>query len=170
LAAAPVLDRADYELARTWFGWHVRPRAEADLLLGRGMALFAALHAAEAQGGAAGRQQEIVRLIATYDDMGPAADDKPGFGPVLGYSRTEQTAKSYKAALFLLSLEDIAGEEKFHRAVRRILTDMAGQEIGSDELRSAVESEAGRNLAAVFHAWLDHSGLPADFRARYALR
>jgi hypothetical protein len=170
LAAAPVLDRADYELARTWFGWHVRPRAEADLLLGRGMALFAALHAAEARGGAAGRQQEIVRLIATYDDMGPADDDKPGFGPVLGYSRTEQTAKSYKAALFLLSLEDIAGEEKFHRAVRRILTDMAGQEIGSDELRSAVESEAGRNLAAVFHAWLDHSGLPADFRARYALR
>jgi hypothetical protein len=111
-----------------------------------------------------------VRLIATYDDMGPAADEKPGFGPVVGYSRAELTAKSYKAALFLLSLEDIAGEEKFHRAVRRILTDMAGQEIGSDELRSAVESEAGRNLAGLFHSWLDHSGLPAEFRARYALR
>jgi hypothetical protein len=44
---------------------------------------------------------------------------------------------------------------------------MAGQEIGSAELRSAVEAEAGRNLAGEFHGWLDHPGLPAEFRARY---
>jgi hypothetical protein len=170
LATAPVLDLADYELARTWFGWHVRPRPEADLLLGRGMALFVALHAAEARGGSALRQEEIARLISTYNDMGPAADDKPGFGPTVSYSRAELTAKSYKAALFLLSLEDITGEEKFHRAMRRILTAMAGQEIGTEELRSAVESEASENLAGVFHAWVDYSGLPPEFRARYALR
>jgi hypothetical protein len=167
LASDPVLDLADYELARTWFGWHVRPRPEADLLLGRGMALFAALHAAEARRGAAVRQQEIARLIATYDGLGPTANEKPGFGPAVGYSRAELTAKAYKGGLFLFSLEDIAGEENFHSAVRRILRDMAGREIGSDELRSAVEAEAGQNLAAVFHAWFDHSGLPADFRARY---
>jgi hypothetical protein len=167
LASGSVLDLADYELARTWFGWHVRPRPEADLLLGRGMALFAALHAAESRGGAPARQQEIVRLIATYDSLGTANDEKPGFGPAAGFSRQEATAKSYKGALFLLSLEEIAGEEKFHSAVRRILTDMAGQEIGSAELRSAVEAEAGRNLAVEFHAWLDHPGLPADFRAHY---
>jgi hypothetical protein len=168
LASGPVLDLADYELARTWFGWHVRPQPEADLLLGRGMALFAALHAAERRGGAAARQQEIVRLIGTYDTLGTANDKKPGFGPAVGFSREEATAKSYKGALFLLSLEEIAGEEKFHRAVRRILADMAGREIGSDELRSAVEAEAGRNLAGVFHAWLDHPGLPAEFRTHYA--
>lgn len=168
LASGPVLDLADYELARTWFGWRVRPRAEADLLLGRGMALFAAVHAAEARGGEAARQQEIARLIATYEGFGPKADEKPGFGPAAGYSRTEQAAKSCKAALFLFSIEDITGEENFHRAVRRILNDMAGQEIGSDELRSAAESEAGRNLADVFHVWFDHSGLPAEFRSRHA--
>jgi hypothetical protein len=167
LATDPVLDLADYELARTWFGWHVRPRPEADLLLGRGMALFATVLAAEARGGPSLRQQEIVRLITTYDGLGPAADEKPGFGPPLGYSREELTAKSYKGALFLVSLENIAGKDKFYRAVRRLLTDMAGQEIGSDELRSAVEAEAGRNLAGVFHAWLDHPGLPAEFRERY---
>ena len=167
LTSDPVLDLADYELARTWFGWHVRPRREADLLLGRGMALFAALHAAEARRGTA-RQQEITRLIATYDDLGPTAEAKTGFGPAVGYSRAELTAKVYKGGLFLFALEDIAGEEKFHRAVRRILTDMAGQEVGSHELRSAVEAEAGRNLAGVFHAWFDHPGLPAEFRAHYA--
>ena len=167
LATDPVLDLADYELARTWFGWHVRPRPEADLLLGRGIALFAVVLAAEARGGTTLRQQEIVRLITTYDDLGPSADKKPGFGPPAGYNREELAAKSYKGALFLVSLENIAGKENFYRAVRRLLTDMAGQEIGSDELRSAVEAEAGRNLAGVFHAWLDHPGLPAEFRARY---
>jgi hypothetical protein len=167
LATDQVLDLADYELARTWFGWHVRPQPEADLLLGRGMALFAALLAAEARQGTAVRQQEIARLIATYDALGPAADQKPGSGPPVGYSREELTAKSYKGALFLVALENITGKEKFYRAVRRLLTDMAGQEIGSDELRSAVEAEAERNLAAVFHAWLDHPGLPAEFRAGY---
>ncbi len=167
-ASDPVLKLADYELARTWFGWHVRPRPEAQLLLGRGMALCASVLAAEERGGPAARQQQIARLIATYDRAGPAAEEKPGFGPELGYTREELRAKSYKAALFLISLEDIAGKEKFDRAVRRILKDMAGQEIGSDELRSALEAEAGQNLAAAFHAWLDHPGLPADFRARYA--
>jgi hypothetical protein len=168
LATDPVLDLADYEIARTWFGWRVRPQPEADLLLGRGMALFGALLAAEARGGTAVRQQEVARLITTYDGLGPVADEKPGFGPAVGYSREELRAKSYKAVLFLVSLEDIAGREKFYSAVRRILTDMAGREIGSEELRSAVEAEADRNLAGVFHAWLDHPGLPAEFRARYA--
>jgi hypothetical protein len=168
VAAGPVMDLADYELARTWFGWHVRPRPEADLLLGRGIALFAALHAAERRGGSPARRQEIARLIATYESLLTTSDEKPGFGPAFGYSRREATAKSYKAALFLLSLEEMAGEENFHVAVRRVLTDMAGQEIGSEELRSAVEAEAGQNLAGVFRAWLDRPGLPAEFRAHYA--
>jgi peptidase M1-like protein len=170
LGTDSVLDVADYELAQTWFGWHVRPEPEAELLLGRGMAFFAALHAAEARGGKRLRQDDIVRLIQTFDGLGSKADQKPGFGPPVGYSRAELTAKAYKGALFLLSLEDIAGEEKFHRAVRRILAAMAGQEIGTDELRSAVEAEAGRNLADVFHAWIDHPGLPAEFRMRYTAR
>lgn len=169
IASDPVLELADYELARTWFGWHVRPRAEVDLLLGRGMALFAAVHADEARrGGKANRQQQIARLTATYDGLGPTADEKPGFGPVVGYTRAQMSANSYKGALFLFALEDIAGEEKLHRAVRRVLAAMAGQEIGSDEFRSAVEAESGRNLAGEFHAWFDRPGIPPEFRARHA--
>jgi hypothetical protein len=170
LASDPVLDLADYELARTWFGWHIRPEAGAELLLGRGMGMFAAVLAAQDRGGAAVRDQQIGRLIAAYDRLGSAADVKPGFGPALDYTREERTAKSYKAALFLVSLEDIAGKEGFDRALRRVLTALSGQEIGSDELRSALEAETRRNLADVFHAWLDHPGIPADFRARYASR
>ena len=169
IASGSVLDLADYELARTWFGWHVRARPEVDLLLGRGMALFAAVHANEARRGSnATRPQQIARLIATYDGLGPGAHEKPGFGPVVGYTRAQMSANSYKGALFLFSLEDIAGEEKLHRAVRRVLAAMAGQEIGSDEFRSALEAESGRNLAGEFHAWSDRPGIPPEFRARYS--
>jgi hypothetical protein len=170
LSSDAVLDLADYELARTWFGWHIRPQPGADLLLGRGMGMFAAVLAAQGRGGAAVREQEIARLIAAYDRLGPAADQKPGFGPALDYTAEQRTAKSYKAALFLASLEDISGKEGFDRALRRVLRALSGQEIGSGELRSALEAETGRNLAEVFHAWLDHAGVPAEFRARYAGR
>ena len=167
VASEPVLDLADYELAHTWFGWHVLPQPEAEILLGRGMALCASILAAETRGGPAGRQREIAQFLATYDRVG-SADKKPGFGTASGYTREEIRAKTFKAALFLISLEDVAGPEKFDRAVRRILRVMAGKEIGSDELRSAMEAETGQNLAPLFHAWLDHPGIPADFRTRYA--
>ncbi|HZP34386.1 MAG TPA: M1 family aminopeptidase [Candidatus Acidoferrales bacterium] len=168
LATDPVLDLADYELARTWFGWHVRPRPEVDLLLGRGMAIFAGVLAAEARGGIPARQQGIRRLMETYESFGPAADEKTGFGPIVAYTRQQARAQSYKGALFLIELQDTIGKETFYRALRRVLAAMAGQEIGSDEFRSALEQEAGRNLAPVFHAWFDRSGLPAELRARYA--
>jgi len=167
LASAPVLDLADYELGHTWFGWHVLPRPEAELLLGRGMALCASILATEARGGPASRQQRVAQFIATYD-RDNSADKKPGFGPASDYGREEIRAKSFKAALFLVSLEDVAGAEKFNRAIRRILRVMAGREIGSDELRSAMEAETGQNLAPMFHAWLDHPGVPENFRTRYA--
>jgi len=170
LSSEPVLDLADYELARTWFGWHIRPQPGADLLLGRGIGMFAAVLAAQSRGGPSVREQQLGRLIAGYDQLGPAADEKPGFGPALDYTAEQRTAKSYKAALFLASLEDIAGKEGFDRALRRVLKALSGQEIGGGELRSALEAETGRNLAGVFHAWLDHAGIPADFRARYAGR
>ncbi len=34
------LQLVEYELARTWFGWRVRPTAEAQILMGRGVGLF----------------------------------------------------------------------------------------------------------------------------------
>lgn len=165
-ASETVLDLADYELGQTWFGWHVLPQPEVELLLGRGMALCASILASEARGGLASRQQQIAQFIATYGRAG-SADKKPGFGPASDFTREEIRAKSFKAALFLISLEDVAGAEKFDRAIRRILTVMAGREIGSDELRSALEAETGQNLAPLFHAWLDRPGIPNDFRTRY---
>jgi len=40
IANESVLQLAEYELTRTWFGWRVRPRPEAQILMGRGTGLF----------------------------------------------------------------------------------------------------------------------------------
>jgi hypothetical protein len=168
LSSDPVLELMEYELARTWFGWHVRPRPEVDLLLGRAMSIFAGLLAAEARGGIPARQQGVRQLMETYESFGPAADEKTGFGPVVNYNRQQVRAQSYKGALFLIELQDIVGKEPFYRALRRVLAAMAGQEIGSEVLRSALEEASRRNLAPVFHAWFDRPGLPEEFRERHA--
>ncbi|HLW44137.1 MAG TPA: hypothetical protein VKS00_06575, partial [Candidatus Acidoferrales bacterium] len=50
IANEAVLQLAEYELARTWFGWRVRPRPEAQILMGRGVGLFGLVIAAEGRG------------------------------------------------------------------------------------------------------------------------
>ncbi len=50
VADEAVLQLAEYELARTWFGWRVRPTPEAQILMGRGVGLFGLVIAAESRG------------------------------------------------------------------------------------------------------------------------
>jgi aminopeptidase N len=45
---------------------------------------------------------------------------------------------------------------------------MAGQEVDFEILRSAIEQTCGKDLAATFRVWLNSTGIPQDFRARYA--
>ena len=74
----------------------------------------------------------------------------------------------YEAALFFAALEDASGKEHFERAIRRVLRARAGKEFAEGDLISALEAETGRDLAGMFHAWLDRPGVPDDFRTRYA--
>ena len=60
--ANPDLQLEEYELARTWFGWMVRPEPEAQILMGRGVGLFGVALAAEARGGAQERRQVVMEL------------------------------------------------------------------------------------------------------------
>ena len=160
MATEPVLRVAEYELARTWFGWRVRTDPEAETLLGRGIGLFAVVLAAEARGGDVARQREIARLIVSYD-RGRSS---------VAYGDTRQlrvVSNAYGGALFFVALEDIAGKQKFSLALRRVIGAMADQEIGIEDVRSALEAETKRDLADTFRVWLNRPDLPADFRARY---
>jgi hypothetical protein len=54
--------------------------------------------------------------------------------------------------------------------MRHIMHAMAGQEVGDEELRAALEQETRSDLAGTFRTWLGDAALPVDFRARYTAR
>jgi aminopeptidase N len=37
-----------------------------------------------------------------------------------------------------------------------------------EDLRAAVEAASHRDLSELFRAWMNHPGVPEDFRTRYA--
>ena len=142
-------------LVRSWLGWRVQPRP--DSRLARGAARFAELLSAEARDRGEGRQRMVTRTIAAYD--GDSSSSAP-----------QQVLRAERAFLFLVALQDIAGDEKFARAMRHIMEAMVGQEVGDEELRAALEAETRRDLAGTFRTWTGDRGLPAEFRARYAAK
>ena len=169
LSTEPVLELAEYELARTWFGWHVRiPKAQSNLL-GDGAGLYGVIAAAGARR-RTGRRREIAQLIAAYDReqaKAVARSQRLLAQPVINYASAERVMDSYKAALFFVALADLAGKRNFEEAMQRLVRDMAGRQVEDEDLRSALEAATGKNLAEMFRMWIGGQGIPDDFRAHY---
>ncbi len=166
ISSEAVLQLAEYELTRTWYGWIVRPRPEAQILMGRGVGLFGLVIAAEGRGSDQ-RRAMIASLIDHYDQARAAAPDKGLMEPPIGYTRAERISTGDRGALFIVALEDLCGHDNLRTALRDIIHDRAGSDTGFEELRSAAESASGRDLAEMFRRWLGEPGIPDDFRARY---
>jgi hypothetical protein len=166
IAKEEVLQLAEYELARTWFGWRVRPRPEAQILMGRGVGVFGLVIAAEGRGQGA-RRGMIASLVERYDQARAAAPDKRLMEPPEGYSRAERISTGFRGALFLVALEDLCGRDKLRAALRDVIRAREGSDTGYEELRAAVEFESGKDLGEMFRKWLVEPGIPEDFRARY---
>jgi hypothetical protein len=167
LASEAVLELAEYELTRTWFGWRVSPRPEAQILMGRGVGIFGIVLAAEGRGGDQ-RARAIASLIERYDEARTAAPDRRLMEPPEGYSRAERVSTGYRGALFLVALEDLCGHDALKTAFRDILYARASSDTGYEELRAALETASGRDLAEMFRKWLVQPGIPQEFRNRYA--
>jgi hypothetical protein len=166
IASEAVLQLSEYELARTWFGWLVRPRPEAQILMGRSVGLFGLVVAAEGRGQDQ-RRRMILSLIDRFDETRATAPDKRLMEPPAGYSRAERMSAGYRGALFFVALEDLCGHDNLRAALRDIIRTRASSNTGYEELRSALETASQKDLADMFRAWLIQSGIPADFRARY---
>lgn len=166
LASESVQELAEYELTRTWFGWRVSPRPEAQILMGRGVGIFGIVLAAEARGGDQ-RARTIASLIERYDQARAAAPDRRLMEPPEGYSRAERVSTGYRGALFLVALEDLCGHDALKTAFRDILYARASSDTGYEELRAALETESGKDLAGMFRKWLVEPGIPNEFRNRY---
>lgn len=167
VASEQVMELAEYELARTWYGWSVRPRPEAQILMGRSVGLFGLVVAAEGRGGDQ-RAVAVTSLIRRYDEARAAAPDKRLMEPPEGYSRGERISTGYRGALFFVALEDLCGHDSLKAALRDVLRDRAAADTGYEELRAALETASKRDLADVFRKWLVQPGIPDEFRAQYA--
>jgi hypothetical protein len=176
VASEPVLELSEYELAQTWFGWRVQVRPEAQTLIRDGLALFAVAEATGDREGDAGRRRYISLLVDALDRARAniAAPALPGgtkenatIVPPLPRTPEERAVAVYKAALFFVAFEDLAGQQSLESAMHRLLRDMAGESIDDADLRSALETAGGRDLAAMFRTWRSFSDIPPDFRATY---
>ena len=169
LASEPILRMAEAEMTRIWFGWTVPLSADTDTLFGRGFGQLAVAVSAEARGGQPARRSEIARLLADYDRARAPGGDGSLLLPAAESSAPQLVANSLKSALFLADLEDRAGEAKFQNAIRRLQTAMTGRglSLSLQDVRSALEFATGDSLADVFRLWINGSGVPDEFRARY---
>ncbi len=86
----------------------------------------------------------------------------------MGYLRAERISTGYRAALFFVALEDLCGRGNLRAAFEQIVRVRGGNEVADEELRAAVEAASQRDLAEMFRTWLNHPGIPEDFRARYS--
>jgi hypothetical protein len=167
LSTEPVMELAEYELARSWFGWFVRPDPTAQILLGRGAGLYAVTLAARARDGESARNAMVEDLMRRYEAARQIAADRPLLEPATGYSHEQRVTNGYKAALFFVALEERAGTDPLRRAMHRVFHDMSGKEVGAPELRSAVEAETHQDFAEFFRVWLNQPDIPPDFLAAH---
>ena len=166
IAGEEVLLLAEYELSRTWFGWRVRPRPEAQILMGRGVGLFGLVLAAEGRGPGE-RERMVASLMNRYDETRAAAPDKRLMETPFTYSRAERISTGYRGALFFVALEDLCGHESLKTAFRDVIRARAASDTGYEEFRAALETASRKDLAEMFRAWLVQPGIPEEFRARY---
>jgi hypothetical protein len=161
------LDRVTHAIAHDWFGQQIYPAPFAAMGLGEGLPEYATIVIDEASKGEAGRRQRIVEYLRAYDEASKKAVEI-SLGTAKLTDPPEQRAISLaKAPLFFIALEDQCGEVPVRAALKRIVTLLRGQEVGYNEIRSAIEQESGKDLAEFFRRWLYELGIPKDFLAKY---
>jgi hypothetical protein len=170
IASESVLRAVEAALVRIWFGWRIRLRPDAEILLGRGLGLYGVALAAQTRGGESARHQEIARLLAEYDRVSVTGDSESLLQAPAESTPQQLAASSRKAALFLAALDDLTGSDKFDRSLLRLQSAIGGRglELSLDDLRASLENSTDTALGDEFRVWLNHPGIPDDFRARYA--
>jgi aminopeptidase N len=136
--------------------------------MGRGVGLFGLVIAAEGRGPDQ-RRRMIASLLDRYDKARALAPDRRLMEAPENYSRAERISTGYRAALFFVALEDLCGRDNLKAAFRDIIYARAASDTSYDELRAALESSSGKDLAEMFRTWLVQPGIPDEFRNRYSV-
>jgi hypothetical protein len=157
----------DLQFTEAWFGEPLSSESDEPPWPVDAVSLYAGTTVVVSQS-APSRETNMRDLLHLLDSLGP---DKGK--AILAVRRGDQepipSQALARSELFFFALEDRCGEKNVHRALARILRVLRGKTWGVSDLRSAMEAECGgADLADFFREWLNKSGIPEEFRARYS--
>jgi aminopeptidase N len=140
-----------HELAHQWFGDHVSLGSWRDIWLNEGFATYAQWLWDEHRGGAT--VDETAAAWAAIPGLdAPPAD--PGARDLF------RTTVYVRGALTLQVLRHQLGDDAFFELLRTWVDRYGGGSATSADFEALAEEVAGRDLGALFDAWLRASGLP----------
>jgi hypothetical protein len=151
-----------HELAHQWWGQAVGWRNYHEQWLSEGFAqYFAALYAQHEKG--TDTFNSVVRQMNKWSmdesDQGPVY-----FGYRVGHIRSDSRAFRAivydKGAMVLHMLRRLVGDDAFFQGLRRFYAESRFEKVGTDDLRRAMEAEAGRPLDRFFDRWIYNASLP----------
>lgn len=144
-----------HELAHQWWGNLVTCSDWKELWLNEGMAGFMTAAWEEQRWGRAAYDREIALERKVWDTAKAAGGEEPlswsGAYPSL---RARRRIAYGKSMVFLDTLRSMLGEDAFWRGVRRYTQANAGRSVTAADLEKALEAASGRDLSAVFKAWV----------------
>jgi hypothetical protein len=156
-----------HEVAHQWFGQAVGWKNYHEQWLSEGFAQYmAALFARERRGEGAFR--DVLRQFRKWSlDQSPEGPIHLGYrlGHIKNETRVFRALVYNKGALVLHMLRRLVGDEAFFAGVRRYYREHRFAKAGTDDLRTAMEAESGRDLSRFFERWVFDSGIP---RVRYS--
>jgi hypothetical protein len=156
-----------HEIAHQWWGQAVGWQNYHEQWLSEGISqYFAALYARERRGEPTFREllRQFRRWALDQSDQGPIS-----LGYRLGHLKNE--SRIFRAVLYnksagvLHMLRRLIGDDAFFKGMRRYYADNRFKKAGTDDLRRAMEAEAGQPLERFFQRWVLESALP---RLRYS--
>jgi hypothetical protein len=160
-------------MARSWFGVEMYPAPDAAVGIGEGLPNYATIVVDESAGGEAARRLRIRHFLEAYDTAvqqtaGTPNAEKSIVTTMLYDPFVQRRMAAAKTALFFIALEDACGEAPVRSGLAQVVALLRGKEVGFNDLRAALEQTTGKNLAEPFRLWLYRTGMPQDFRDRYA--
>lgn len=167
IASDAFVENVSHALAYNWFRNQMYPTVDASLGIGEGLPEYATIVIDEASGGAEGRRRRMDYYLSRYEDAVKSGQEKPLGVTTLTDPRPQRAIALAKAPLMYVALEDTCGEAPVRNGLRDLVALLRGQDVGFDDMRSAVEETCRKDLGEFFRTWLYAKGLPADFRARY---
>jgi hypothetical protein len=167
VASDAFVEHVTHSLAHNWFGDEMSPTSEAAIAMGEGLPDYATIVIDEARSGPETRRRRVVEYLRRYDEATSRAAETPLGVTQLMDPPEKRSIALAKAPLMYAALEDRCGEAPVRNGLKHLVTLLRGQEVGINDMRSAIENTCGKDLGEFFRVWLYTKGLPADFRARY---